>query len=193
MRFKNTKLMRILVVMVLVIGMFSATAFATTDSVQIYLHNGGTDTLLATYSRTQLENFSTFAKHNYSSKDCYDAYFAYTAKGPELQQVLETALSGSGTSLGTIGTIKIEAADLSRTVNKSDLLSTARYYYNSGGTAVCTVPAILATKYAKNADVADASLSTTSSIRSFYGQSVFSEEVMNNYVKNITKITLNVQ
>jgi len=193
MGLKSKKILRILLVMALTVSMFGMTAFATTDSVNVYVHDisANTDTFLASYSRTQLENFSSFAKYNYSSKDCKGKYVVSTAKGPELGEVLEDAISSSAISLDDVGDIKIVASDnYTKTLTKTALLDTTRYYYNSSGTQICEVPTILATKFASGADVADGSLSTTDSIRNYYGQANVLDYVVVNYIKNITTITI---
>ncbi|WP_027399053.1 hypothetical protein [Anaerovorax odorimutans] len=197
MGLKNNKLLRMLVVMVLVVGMFSITAFADTDSVAIYVHDisADTDTLVATYDLTDLNDtseFTTIAKHNYSSITCHNTYQYYTAKGPELQEIFTKALSGSGVSLNDVEDVEIIASDTSIEISKDDLLA-SRSWYNTDHSFGGTTKAILATSYTSGLNAADNTLSTSNTLRDFYGQTSFTDYVIANFIKNTATITLYVQ
>lgn len=175
-------------------------AFAATNSVSIYVHDisENTDTLAATYTRAQLEDTDIFTinKYNYSAVTCDDppAYKCYTAKGPELKEVLTKALVGSGNILSDVGDIKITSSDnYSKTIAKSILLADNRYYFEEGNDQhVYAVPAILATSYAGGADVEEGSLSSKGTLRNFYGQTYSGDYIINNFIKDIATITVYV-
>lgn len=199
MGLKQNKLLRILVVMVLVIGAFSITAFADTNSVSIIVHDisDNTDTTIATYTRAQLNDtnlFTTIGKHNYSTYTCHGTFQYYTAKGPELQEVFTNALSGSGISLGDVGQIDIVASDdYSASIDKADLLDSTRGWYNTNQIRGGNTPAILATSYANGLNAADNALSTSKTLRDFYGQTSATDYTVNNFIKSTETITLYVQ
>ncbi len=199
MGLKQNKLLRILVVMVLVIGMFSITAFADTGSVSIVVHDisDNTDTTVATYTRAQLNDtslFTTIGKHNYSTYTCHGTFQYYTAKGPELQEIFTKALSGSGIWLGDVGQIDIVASDdYSISIDKSDLLNATRGWYDTAHNWGGNTPAILATSYANGLNAADNVLSTSKTLRDFYGQTSPTDYTVNNFIKYIDTITLYVQ
>ncbi|MCG9967263.1 hypothetical protein L9W92_04235 [Pelotomaculum terephthalicicum JT] len=195
MKLRSLKTLGVLLLVALSICLTSVAAFATTNSVDVYLHDisDNTDSHLATYSRSDLETNFTNAKYNYSTVDCSvpPVYKYYTAKGPELEDVLENAL---GSSLDNVESIKFVASDdYVVELDKSSLLDTTRYYYDSVSHSLqYAVPAILATKYANGEDVADGSLSTSNTIRNFYGQTTEDDYTINNFNKNITTIYINV-
>ena len=184
MRLKGMKMLGILLVLSLVICLTSATAFANTSSVQIYL-NGN---LLTTYTTSQLNGFDdTSVTHNYSSYSCKsDSVVRYDAKGPNLDIVLSNALSGSGYNLSDVNTIEFHASDNYTTgaLSRSSVLAT-RYFYDTSNNEFET-PAIIATQYGSYGGT----LSSTNCLRDFYGQTDIDEEVINNWVKNLDKIYL---
>jgi len=196
MGLKGKKFLRIFLVMAFVICMFSTTAFATTNSVSIYVY--GNQTPVATFTRAQLTDaslFTTIAKHNYSTVDCTvpPVYKYYTAKGPELQEVITKALTGSGYTLSDVGQIDFLASDdYLFSTTRSDLLANRNWYDTNQDLGGAT-PAILATSAANGLNVADGSLSANNTFRDFYGQEGYEDYTINNFVKNIETITLYVQ
>ena len=199
MRLKSKKLTRILMVMVLAISMFSITAFADTNSVSIVLHDisDNTDTVIATYTRAQLNDtslFTTIDKHNYSTYTCKPSYQYYTAKGPELQDVFTKALTGTGYTLTDVGQIDFVASDdYEFSTTKSVLLDTTRYWYNTNHTLGGTTPAILATSVATGLNATDSALSVSNTFRDFYGQTSATDYTALNLVKNVETITIYAQ
>lgn len=145
-----------MVAMILVVGMFSMTAFAAeTDSVAIVVLSDNTNTTAATYTRAQLSNeylFDTIDKYNYSAVTKGGAYQYYTAKGPELEEIFTkalAALTGSAITLSDVGPIDIVGFDGYKfSTTKGFLLDTTRYWYDEGLVWQDEVPAILATAVA---------------------------------------------
>lgn len=179
----------------LVISLLCTSAFAAAGNVDIYVRDisDNTETPLETYSSADLNAFSTTAVHNYSSIDCNNKYRYYTAKGPELEEVLNDALTAKGYSLNDVDQINIVASDdYSFTTTKYKLIETERHWYNTNKSYGGTTPAIIATGSAKGLNVPEASLSTTGTPRNFYGQTFVDDYVVLNYLKNVSKITVYV-
>ena len=196
MKLRTGKIFGVLLSTALLIGVMSVSAFADTTDVDVYVHDisANTDTFLDNYTSTELNAFTSCDIHNYSSyQSCYDTYVYYTAKGPTLESVLTAALVGSGYSLTDVGNIKFTASDnYTKTLTKTYLLGTTRYYYNADHQQVGTVPTVLGTVSADYADASEGSLSATDNIRLYFGQTSDSEYTSKYFVKSLDSITVYV-
>lgn len=168
------------------------TAAAATTSVTIKVDDYYT---LATYSSTELENdMITFDQDRYSVLNDFQTKKLYCCEGPELEEVLTTALENDpDTSLNQVKSIQFKADDgASVTLTKAELLDTTHYYYPNimDGTTdgAVAVPTRLATQAASGTDYAN--LDAVKCLRLFVGQTGL-DNINNGYMlKYIDEINL---
>lgn len=158
MKARSFKTIGVLLVLSLVICLTTATAAFADVTVKL---NG---TTLESYTSAQLEAFNTTEQVNYSTYNTEQGgqYLYYSAYGPDLTQVLNDALANQGTyKLDDIVNITFTDTDqpYSKTLSKSSLLDTTRYYYpNTDGSNSTQVDTKIATRSANGKDVAIGSL-----------------------------------
>ncbi len=191
MKARSFKKMCVLLALSLAICLTAATAAFADVVVQL---NG---TPLETYTSAQLEAFGTTDQDNYSTykTEGGGSYQYYSVYGPDLVQVLNDALANQGVyDLDDVVNITFTDTGstpyFSKTLSKSSMLDTTRYYYPSGGGAGVEVDAKIATRSANyvNADLED--LTTTNMPRDFYGQTSSTDYTAPNFVKGVDVINL---